>query len=214
MSDFDRSPDGLVFSPAVQAAQERLGSRRLYAQAEWPIDISSDLEAFIAAQRSAFLATASADGRPSVQHRGGPAGFLKVLDSRTIGMADLRGNGQYISLGNLSENDRVELFLIDYADRRRVRIWGRGRMIEDDPALVERLVPSRRRQRAHRALLVDVEAWDVNCPQYIPQRFEAEDVAVMLAERDRRTADLERELAAYRERFPVWEGCGDDLWDD
>lgn len=126
MTDFDRSPDGLAFSAAVQAVQERLGSRRLYEGAEWPIDISRQLEAFIAAQRSVFLATASADGRPYIQHRGGPPGFLRVLDSRTIGMADLGGNRQYITLGNLSENDRVQLFLIDYTNRQRVKIWGKG----------------------------------------------------------------------------------------
>ncbi|WP_066705736.1 pyridoxamine 5'-phosphate oxidase family protein [Celeribacter ethanolicus] len=213
MSDFDRSPDGLAFSLAVQAAQDRLGSRPQYARAQWPIDISPDLEAFISAQRSVFLATASAEGQPYVQHRGGPPGFLKVLDSRSIGMADLRGNGQYISLGNLSENDRVELFLIDYAHRRRVKIWGRARMVEDDPDLVARLMPDAMRGRAERAFLIEVEAWDVNCPQHIPQRFEAEDVAAALAEKDRRIDELEREIEGLRSRFPNWEGCGDALWE-
>lgn len=201
MSDFDRSPDGLAFSNAVQAVQEKLGSRGLFSSAEWPIDISADLEAFITAQRSVFLATASADGQPYVQHRGGPPGFLKVLDSRTLGMADFRGNRQYISLGNLSENNRVLVFLIDYMNARRVKIWGRGRMISDDPALVERLKPATGKTRAERALLIDVEAWDVNCAQYIPQRFEANDVVTGIAERDARIAALEKENAKLRHKL-------------
>jgi predicted pyridoxine 5'-phosphate oxidase superfamily flavin-nucleotide-binding protein len=138
---------------------------------EWPVDISRQLEAFLAAQRSVFIATASTAGQSYVQHRGGPAGFLKMLDSRTIGLADLRGNGQFITLGNLSENDRLVVFVMDYANRQRAKIWGLGRMVEDDPGLVERLLPQG--GRADRAMLITVEAWDVNCPQHIPQRFEA-----------------------------------------
>ena len=213
MFDFDRPLDGLVFSPAVQAVQHRLGSRHLFETAEWPIDISADLEAFISRQRSAFLATASADGQPYVQHRGGPPGFLRVLDSRTIGMADLRGNRQYVSLGNLSENDRVELFLIDYAHRQRVKIWGRARMVEDNPDLVARLMPEGIRGRADRALLIAVEAWDINCPQHIPQRVEAEEVGVLLAERDERIAELRHEVATLQQQLSVREVCGDDLWE-
>ncbi|MBD3786473.1 MAG: pyridoxamine 5'-phosphate oxidase family protein [Sphingomonadales bacterium] len=198
MPDFDRSPEGLAFSPAVLAAQERLGGRDRYRDAEWPIDISRDLAQFIATQRSMFLATASAAGQPYVQHRGGPPGFLQVLDSRTLAMADLPGNQQYITLGNLSENDRVELFLIDYMHRKRVKIWGRGRMVEDDPALVERLLMPGNPPWTARALVITVEAWDVNCPQHIPQRFEAADVAAAIEERERKIAALEAELAALR----------------
>ncbi|RYH00826.1 pyridoxamine 5'-phosphate oxidase [Salipiger sp. IMCC34102] len=212
MSDFDRSPDGLVFSPAVQNAQRRLGSRRVYEAVEWPIDISDDLERFITEQRSVFLATASADGQPYIQHRGGPPGFLHVLDSRTIGMADVRGNRQYVTLGNLSENDRVQLFLIDYAQAKRVKIWGRGRMVEDDSDLIARLTPEGGRARADRALLVAVEAWDMNCPQYIPHRLEAEDVTAAFAERDARIAELEHEVAILQHRVSVRDACGDDLW--
>jgi predicted pyridoxine 5'-phosphate oxidase superfamily flavin-nucleotide-binding protein len=212
MTEFDRSPDGLAFSPAVQDVQRRLGSRHIYERVEWPVDISDDLERFIGAQRSAFLATASAEGRPYVQHRGGPPGFLRVLNSRTIGMADFRGNRQYITLGNLSENDRVELFLIDYAHGRRVKIWGRGRVVEDDPDIVSRLMPDGVRGRADRALLIAVDAWDVNCPQHIPRRFEAEDVAAVLAERDGRIAELEREVATLQQQLSVRDVCGDDLW--
>ena len=171
MPDFDRSPEGLAFSPAVLAAQERLGGRDRYRDAEWPIDISP---------------------------RGGPPGFLQVLDSRTLAMADLPGNQQYITIGNLSENDRVELFLIDYMHRKRVKIWGRGRMVEDDPALVERLLMPGNPPWTARALVITVEAWDVNCPQHIPQRFEAADVAAAIEERERKIAALEAELAALR----------------
>lgn len=198
MGDFDRSPDGLVFTPAVQEMQRRLGSRGMFETAEWPIDISADLETFIARQRSVFLASASADGQPYVQHRGGAPGFLRVLDSRTLGMADLRGNRQYVTLGNLSENPRVELFLIDYMHRQRVKIWGKAR-VTDDPATVARLRPEG--ARADRALLIEVEAWDVNCPQHIPQRFEAEDVAASIAKRDARIAELEAEVQALRARL-------------
>ena len=194
MTDFDRSPDGLAFSDAVQAAQQRLGSRDRYRQAQWPIDISPDLAAFLGAQRSVFLATARADGQSYVQHRGGPPGFLKVLDSRTIGMADLEGNRQYISLGNLSENDRVELFLIDYMNRQRVKIWGRARFVEDDPDLVERLMPAGLRGRAKRALLISVEAWDVNCPQHIHPRFSERQIAPAIERMQARIAELETEL--------------------
>lgn len=129
MSDFDRSPDGIAFSEAVRPVQTQRGSRRIYEVAEWPIDTTKNLEAFISAQRSAFLATASSGGLPYVQHRGGPPGFLRLLDSRTLAMADFHGNRQYITLGNLSENDRVLLFLIDYTHLRRVRIWGRLRWL-------------------------------------------------------------------------------------
>lgn len=200
MPDFDRSPDGLAFSAAVRAAQDRLGSRRMYKNAEWPIDISRDLETFIAVQRSVFLATASVAGQPYVQHRGGPPGFLKVIDSRTLGMADLTGNRQYITLGNLAENDRVHLFLIDYERAQRVKIWGRARVIEGDAAILDQVNPHETGPQAARAVLIDVEAWDVNCAQHIPQRFEADDVAAQLAGRDARIANLEAEVALLRQQ--------------
>lgn len=194
MPDLDRSPDDLAFSASVRAVQSRKGSRHAYEQALWPIDIPGDLAAFIAGQRSLFLATTSAAGQPYIQHRGGPPGFLKVLDSRTLAFADYRGNRQFITQGNLAENDRVALFLIDYRHRERVKIWGRARVIEDDPGLVARLMPEGYRARADQAVVITVEAWDANCPQHIPQRFEAEDVARALAERDARIAELQAEV--------------------
>ena len=201
MGDFDRSPDGLAFSDAVRRAQTRLGSRGLHARAEWPIDISVELETFLAAQRSVVLATASADGQPYVQHRGGPAGFLRVLDSRTLGLVDLAGNREYVTLGNLSENDRVVLLAVDHSTRRRVKIWGRGTMVEDDPALVARLTVAGQRGRAERALLIAVEAWDVNCPQHIPRQVDATEAEAALARRDARIAELEDEVARLRARL-------------
>jgi uncharacterized protein len=208
--DFDRSPDGLAFSPAVQAVQMARGSRHHYAEALWPIDISRDLETFIVAQRSLFLATASADGQPYIQHRGGPPGFLRVLDSRTLAFADYHGNRQFITTGNLSENDRVELFLIDYMHRKRVKIWGRAR-VSADPALIARLMPEGSRARAEQAIIITIEAWDVNCPQHIPQRFEAEDVARAVAERDAKIAELQAEVVRLEQLLGTRDICGDDL---
>lgn len=187
-----------MFSPAVKAIQARKGSRDAYARVErrggWRTEIDEDLAAFIAEQRSWFLATASADGQPYVQHRGGPPGFLHVLDPKTLAFADYRGNRQYISQGNLSENAKVELFLIDYAHQTRVKIWGTARVVEDDPALLARLMPDGYDARPEQAIVIDVTAWDANCPQHIPVRFEREDVAEALAKRDARIAELEAEL--------------------
>ena len=197
-----RIPSDVAFTPAVKAVQSRLGSRSAYARMEasggWETEIDERLADFIGRQRSLFFATAAADGQPYIQHRGGPPGFLKVLGPRTLGFADLRGNRQYISVGNLSENTKVHLFLIDYAEQARVKIWGEARVIDDDPALLASLLAGVPDGRAERALLIDVIAWDANCPQHIPQRFEAEDVSQALAKRDARIAELEAELAALR----------------
>jgi predicted pyridoxine 5'-phosphate oxidase superfamily flavin-nucleotide-binding protein len=154
----------------------------------------------VAEQRSLFLATASAGGQPYVQHRGGPPGFLHVLDPHTLAFADFAGNRQYISLGNLSENPKVLLFLIDYAERRRVKIWGEAKVVEHDAALLARLAPAGYRARPERAIVIRVTAWDANCPQHIPQRLEAADVEAALAARDARIAELEAEVAALRKR--------------
>ncbi len=160
----------------------------------WKTPITPELAAFIAAQTSIFFATASADGQPYIQHRGGPAGFLRVLDERTIGFVDFAGNRQYITQGNLADNPRAFLFLIDYAHRRRIKIWGEARVVEGDAALVARLMPAGYEARPEQVMLFTVSAWDSNCPQHIPQRFEAADVAAALEERDRRIAALEAEI--------------------
>lgn len=192
----------VAFSPTVKAIQARKDSRNSYARMEsqsgWSTEITPDLAAFIAEQRSVFLATANADGQPYIQHRGGPPGFLRVLDAKTLAFADYRGNRQYITQGNLADNAKAYLFLIDYAHRRRIKIWGTAKVVEEDPGLLERLMPPDYRAKPEQAIVFTVAAWDTNCPQHIPQRFEAEDVALALAERDRRIQTLEAELAALR----------------
>lgn len=192
------STSDIAFTPTVKAVQVRKGSRRSYARMEqsggWATDIDENLADFIAGQRSFFLATANASGQPYIQHRGGPRGFLRVLDPRTLAFADVAGNRQYISVGNLEENPKVHLFLIDYATRQRIKVWGTAKVVEDDPALLARLsVPGG--GKPERAMLIHVEAWDANCPQHIPMMFDAEDVQEALAVRDRRIAELEARLA-------------------
>ncbi len=192
-------PSDVGFTQTVKDIQTRKGSRNAYERMEqqggWQTAITPELAVFIAAQRSFFLATANAEGQPYIQHRGGPPGFLKVLDQNTLALADFRGNRQYISQGNLSDNPKAYLFLIDYMNRRRIKIWGTASIVEDDPELITRLMPEGYKARAEQAILFKVAAWDANCPQHIPQRFEAEDVAKVLAERDARIAELEAELA-------------------
>lgn len=141
---------------------------------------------------------ANSEGQPYIQHRGGPAGFLKVLDDKTIGFADFVGNKQYITQGNLAENPKAHLFLIDFAHRQRIKIWGEARVIEGDAELMARLMPHGYKARPEQAILFTVSAWDANCPQHIPQRFEAADVVAALAERDKRIADLEAEVVRLR----------------
>ena len=198
----DAFTSDVAFTPTVKAIQSRKGSRESYARVEqrggWRATITSDLAAFVEAQTSVFLATANAEGQPYIQHRGGPSGFLRVLDEHTIGFADFSGNRQFITQGNLEDNDRSFLFLIDYMLRQRIKIWGRARVVENDPELMARLMPADYKARPEQAILFTVAAWDANCPQHIPQRFEAADVAAALAERDRRIADLEQEIARLR----------------
>jgi len=199
----DYSSD-IAFTPTVKAIQSRRGSRAAYARSEengaWQTKITPELADFLAAQTSIFLATANAEGQPYVQHRGGPAGFLRVLDDRTIAFADYSGNRQYITTGNLADNPKAYLFLIDYARRQRIKVWGTARVVQGDEALIGRLMPPNYRARAEQAILFTVSAWDANCPQHIPQRFEAADVAALLAERDTRIAKLEAENRDLRER--------------
>ncbi|MEM6851413.1 MAG: pyridoxamine 5'-phosphate oxidase family protein [Pseudomonadota bacterium] len=192
----------IAFTPTVKAIQTRKGSRAAYANMEaaggWRTEVDETLAAFVAEQRSFFLATVSSDGAPYIQHRGGPPGFLKVLAPRTLGFADYRGNRQYITQGNLSDNPKAHLFLIDYMNKRRIKIWGTARIVEDDNALIARLMPEGYKAKPEQAFLFDISAWDVNCPQHIPQRFEAEDVERALGERDARIAELEAEVERLR----------------
>lgn len=195
-------PSDIAFTDTVKAIQSRLGSRAGYARMEqgagWQTTITDELAAFIAQQDSVYLATVNADGQPYIQHRGGPKGFLRVLDARTLGFADYRGNRQYISMGNLQDNPKIHLFMMDYVHRQRIKLWGEAEVREDDPALVARLMPEGYAARPERAFLIHVTAWDANCPQHIPQRFDAQDVAAAVALRDQRIAALEAELARIR----------------
>jgi predicted pyridoxine 5'-phosphate oxidase superfamily flavin-nucleotide-binding protein len=193
----------VAFTPTVKTLQARRGSRKAFAHREeagsWPTRITPDLAAFIAAQTSVFLATANKGGQPYIQHRGGPPGFLRVIDDKTIGFADFAGNRQYITLGNLADNPKAYLFLIDYMHRRRIKLWGEAHVIEGDAELVAKLMPEDYKARPEQAILFTVAAWDSNCAQHIPQRFEAADVAAALMQRDERIAALEEEVKRLRE---------------
>ena len=176
----------VAFTPAVKKVQDRLGSRTSYARMEkrgWADTVTPDLAAFLAERDSFYLGTASADGQPYIQHRGGPPGFLRVLDERTLAFADFRGNRQYISMGNLSENDRGFIFLMDYPNRRRIKIWGRLAVVEDDPTLLESLADPEYDGRPERAFVFHIEAWDTNCPQHITPRYTVEEIESASASR-------------------------------
>jgi hypothetical protein len=191
-------PSDIAFTPSVKAIQTERGSRAAYARMErgrgWQSEISTDLTTFIAAQRSFFMATVNADGQPYIQHRGGPPGFLVVLDPCTLAFEDFSGNRQYISLGNIADNPKVHLFLMDYAHQQRVKIWGEARVVRDDPDLLARVMPANYDAVPEQVIVITVTAWDANCPQHIPQRIDADDVARALAARDARIAALEAEL--------------------
>jgi uncharacterized protein len=187
----------VAFTASVKAVQAQRGSRSAYAKMEgrggFQTKISPELIGFLTEIDTAYLATANSAGQPYVQHRGGPKGFICALDEITLGFADYAGNRQYITLGNLAENDQAFLFLMDYAHRRRIKIWGRARVVEDDPELILRLMPKNYAARAERAILFEVKAWDVNCPRHIPQKLDAGEVAEVLAKLQNRIETLEAE---------------------
>lgn len=191
-------PVDVAFTPTVKAVQARKGSREIYARMEMGEAIDESLAAFIAGVRSFYLATASADGQPYIQHRGGPPGFLHVVDQRTLAFADFVGNRQFITTGNLAENPKAYIFLMDYAHRQRIKIWGKARVVEGDTEREAHLMPEGYRARAEQVILFDVAAWDSNCPQHIPQMFHADDVRLAIDQRDARLAELESELASLR----------------
>ena len=202
MSDVQTYSSDVAFTPAVKEIQARKGSRQAYAQVEqnggWRTEIDDNLTAFLADANSLYFATASAEGQPYIQHRGGPKGFIRILDQNTLAFADYSGNRQYITQGNLSENPKAHIFLMDYAHRRRVKIWGEARVVDDDPALTKSLMPQGYKARPEQVILFKIAAWDSNCPQHIPQKFDAADVAAALASRDARIAELEAELAVLK----------------
>lgn len=198
----------IAFTPSVKAAQERLGSRETYQRQtdrqDWQQEIDAGLAGFLAERDSFYLATATGDGQPYIQHRGGPKGFLKPIGPRTLAFADFAGNRQYISMGNLSENDKVALFLMDYANSSRIKIWGRARVVEDDPDLMATLADPAYRGRPERAFVIEIDAWDVNCPQHIPQLFGEEIIRQVTAKLTARIQALEAENAELK----AWMGKG------
>ena len=202
MSDVHTYSSDVAFTPAVKEIQTRKGSRRAYAQVEqnggWRTEVDENLAAFLADTNSMYFATARAGGQPYIQHRGGPKGFIRVLDKNTLAFADYSGNRQYITQGNLSENPKAHIFVMNYTHRRRVKIWGEARVVDDDPALMTSLMPQGYKARPEQVILFKIAAWDTNCPQHIPQKFDAADVAAALASRDARIAQLEAELASLK----------------
>ncbi len=196
------SASDIAFTPSVKAVQARRGSRQGYANMEakggWATTVSPELAAFIADVRSFYFATANKDGQPYIQHRGGPKGFLRVLDTQMLAFADFSGNRQYITTGNLAENARAFIFLMDYANRRRVKLWGTARVVEDDPELLGRLTIEGYRGRPEQVIVFTLDAWDVNCPQHIPQMFFAEDIVKAVDELKERITQLEVENAELR----------------
>jgi predicted pyridoxine 5'-phosphate oxidase superfamily flavin-nucleotide-binding protein len=191
-----------AFTPTVKAIQARKGSRHGYARMEqngsWESAVTPELKKFIALQTSFYMATVNADGQPYIQHRGGPAGFLHVLDEHTLAFVDFSGNKQFISQGNLSENPKTHLFLMDYAHRQRIKIWGEARVIEGDAELMAKLMPTDYQAKPEQVIVISVTAWDANCAQHIPVRLDAVKVQEALNARDQRIQELEAELVLLR----------------
>jgi predicted pyridoxine 5'-phosphate oxidase superfamily flavin-nucleotide-binding protein len=188
----------IVFPPAAQRAQTERGSAAAYAGRKdegFPNRMTPELAAFIAEQDTAFFGTASAQGAPYVQHRGGPKGFIKVLDEKTLGFADYRGNRQYITVGNLSENDHAFLFLIDFSRRQRIKLWGRARVVEDDQALVEKLFDHGYKARPERVILFTIDAWNANCSQHITARLSEGEIEGVFTTVQERISALQAENA-------------------
>ena len=189
----------IAFTPSVKAVQERMGSRKDYASMEryegWKDRVTPELAAFIGQRDTTFVVTANADGQPYIQHRGGPPGFLKILDQRTLGFADFTGNRQYITVGNLDDNPKAFIFLMDFTNRRRIKIWGRAEVVENDDALREKLYDPEYGGGMERMLLFHIEAWDANCPKHIKPRFTEEEIAESTQALRDRIAELEAEVS-------------------
>jgi len=195
-------PSDIAFTPAVKDIQERKGSRQNYARMErgrgWQTTVTPDLAEFVAELDMFYLGTANAEGQPYIQYRGGPPGFLKVIDEHTLGFADFGGNLQYITLGNLSENPKAFIFLMDYANSQRVKLWGTARVVENDSDLLERLRDPNYAGKVERAILFTVEAWNINCPQHIHKRFSQRQIAPVIEKLEERVQELEAELTKLR----------------
>jgi predicted pyridoxine 5'-phosphate oxidase superfamily flavin-nucleotide-binding protein len=196
-------PSDIAFTPAVKTIQEQKGSRRNYARMErgggWQTTVPPELAEFLANLDMFYLGTANAEGQPYIQYRGGSPGFLKVVDEQTLGFADFGGNQQYVTLGNLSENPKAFIFLMDYAQRQRVKLWGTARVIENDPDLLERLRDPDYPGKVERAILFTVAAWDINCQQHIHRRYSQRQIAPIIEKLKERVRELEAELKTTRQ---------------
>lgn len=194
----------IAFTPSVKAIQTQRGSRISYARMEqggsWETTVTPELTAFLSELDMFYLGTANAEGQPYIQYRGGSPGFLRVVDEKTLGFADFGGNLQYITMGNLSENPKAFIFLMDYARSRRIKLWGKARVVEGDPALLDRLRDPAYPGQVERAILFEIEAWDVNCPQHIHKRLSQKQVAPVIAQLQARIDELETELRQIKER--------------
>ncbi len=196
-------PSDIAFTPAVKAIQSEKGSRSSYAKMEerggWQTTVTPDLEAFLADLDMFYLGTANVQGQPYIQYRGGAPGFLKVIDEKTLGFADFGGNQQYISLGNLAENSKAFIFLMDYVHSRRIKLWGNAKVVEGDAALEERLRDPDYPGKVERVILFEIEAWDINCPQHIHKRFPQREVALVVEQLQQRVQELKAQLATLRQ---------------
>jgi uncharacterized protein len=190
--------EDVLFSPSVKAEQTRLGSRKMFEGREWQSEITPDLRQFLDAIDTFFFATASADGRPYIQHRGGPPGFLKPIGPNELAFADFAGNRQYITLGHLKENDRAHIFILHFASQQRVKFWGRARVVEDDLALMERLVDPDYKAKPQRAIVFRIEAYDINCRQHIVPRYSEAEIAPSVNKLIERIKELEEEVAKLK----------------
>lgn len=196
-------PSDIAFTPAVKAIQKQKGSRDAYARVEqgrgWQTTITPELKAFLAGLDMFYLGTANAQGQPYIQYRGGSPGFLKVIGDRTLGFADFGGNRQYITLGNLADNPKAFIFLMDYVNSRRIKLWGTARVVEGDPGLLEQLRDSDYPGRVERAIVFSIEAWDINCPQHIHKRFPQREVAPVVEQLQQRVQELEAQLVTLQQ---------------
>ena len=202
-------PSDVAFTPAVKQIQSAKGSRASYAKVEqrgWKTRVTPDLAEFVAGLDMFYLGTATAEGQPYIQYRGGSPGFLKVLDDRTLAFADFGGNRQYITLGNLSENSKAFLFLMDYANASRVKVWGTATVVEDDPTLLDRLRDPEYPGKVERAIVFTVETWDINCPQHIHKRFSQREVQPVIEQLQHRITELEEALATVQSGNTQHEG--------
>lgn len=194
-------PSDIAFTPAVKAIQTAKGSRSSYSKMEeqggWRTAVTPDLEAFLSELDMFYLGTSNSEGQPYIQYRGGSPGFLKIVDEKTLGFADFGGNRQYITLGNLEENPKAFIFLMDYVNSRRIKLWGAAQVVEDDPELLERLRDPEYPGKAERAILFSIASWDVNCPQHIHKRFPQKMVAPVIEELRAKVQVLEERLAEY-----------------